>query len=97
MECNEETFKLFSDNKCGLISMDGKEKMVYDTPSGDFIFFYPSRSKMTLNKVVGRDEKNNMPIVRTEINEKEWLEIKDNNELSKIITSITTKWKKKNS
>lgn len=39
MECNTETFKIFADNKCGLIIMDGKEKQVYDTPSGDFLFF----------------------------------------------------------
>ena len=97
MECNEETFKLFSDNKCGMIMMDGKEKMVYDTPSDFFLFFYPSRSKMTLNKVVGRDEQMNMPIVCTDLNEKEWIDIKNNSELSVILTSLTTKWKKKNS
>lgn len=88
MECNAETFKIFADNKCGLISMDGKEKLVYDTPSGDFLFFYPSRNKMTLNKVVGRNEEKNMPIVRTEINEKEWLVVDSNEALAKILNCL---------
>lgn len=88
MECNEETFKLFADNKCRMISMDGQEKQVYDTPSGDFLFFYPSRNKMTLNKVIGRNEEMNMPIVRTEINEKEWLNVDSNGALAKILICI---------
>ena len=88
MECNEETFKLFADNKCGMISMDGKEKQVYDTPSGDFLFFYPSRNKMTLNKVIDRNEEMNMPIVRTEINEKEWLNVDSNGALAKILICL---------
>jgi hypothetical protein len=88
MECNEETFKLFADNKCGMISMDGKEKQVYDTPSGDFLFFYPSRNKMTLNKVIGRNEEMNMPIVRTKINENEWLNVDSNGALAKILICL---------
>jgi hypothetical protein len=88
MECNEETFKLFADNKCGLIMMDGKEKQVYDTPSGDFLFFYPSRNKITLNKVVGRNEELNMPIVRTDINEKEWLDVDSNGALAKNLNCL---------
>ena len=88
MECNEETFKLFAYNKCGLIMMDGKEKLVYDTPSGDFLLFYPSRNKLTLNKVVGRNEELNMPIVRTEINEKEWLDVDSNGALAKILNCL---------
>ena len=88
MECNTETFKLFTDNKCGMVSMDGKEKHVYDTPSGDLLFFYPSRNKMTLNKVIGRDKEMNMPIVRTEINEKEWLDVDSNGALAKILNCL---------
>ena len=72
MECNKETFEIFAKNRCGMVMMDGKEKQVYDTPKGDVLFFYPSRNKMTLNKVVGRNKEMNMPIVQTEINEKEW-------------------------
>ena len=68
--------------------MDGKEKQVYDTPSGDFLFFYPSINKMTLNKVVGRNKEMNMPIVRTEINEKEWLDVDSNDALAKILNCL---------
>ncbi len=88
MECNAKTFGLFSKYKFGMIFMDGKEKMAYDTPKGDFIFFYPSRGKMTLNKVVGRDESLNMPIVRTELNEKEWFDIKNNDSLETILKTL---------
>ena len=87
MECNKETFEIFAKNRCGMVMMDGKEKQVYDTPKGDVLFFYPSRNKMTLNKVVGRNKEMNMPIVQTEINEKEW-EIKDNSELSAVLSCL---------
>ena len=87
MECNTETFEIFSKHKCAMIMMEGKEKQVYETPKGDMLFFYPSRNKMTLNKVVGRDEEMNMPIVRDEINEKLW-EVKNNSELNNILNSL---------
>jgi hypothetical protein len=88
MECNTETFGLFAKYKCGLIAMDGKEKIIYDTPKGDFLFFYPSRSKMTINKVVGRDTEMNMPNIRTEINEKEWFDINGNDDFENILKTL---------
>lgn len=87
MEATSQTLDLFVKAKCGLINMDGNEKIIYDTPKGDFLFFYPSRNKMTLNKVIGRDTENNMPIVRTEINDKEWI-VKNNKELEKILNNL---------
>ena len=88
MKCDTETFEIFAKNKCAMIMMEGKERQVYETAKGDMLFFYPSRNKMTLNKVIGRDNERNMPIVRTEINEKEW-EVKDNDELNNILNSIS--------
>lgn len=43
---------------------------------------------MTLNKVIGRNEEMNMPIVRTEINEKEWLNVDSNGALAKILNCL---------
>ncbi len=78
-----EIFNTFAAHKCALISFND-EKIVFTTPKEDIIFFYPSRDKMTLNKVTGRDIMNNLPIVRTEVNEKEW-EIKDINQLNEAL------------
>lgn len=78
-----EIFNTFAHHKCSLISFN-EEKIVFTTPKEDIIFFYPSRNKMTLNKVIGRDTMYNFPIVRTEINEKEW-EIKDINQLNEAL------------
>lgn len=78
-----EIFNTFAAHNCALISFN-EEKIVFTTPKDDIIFFYPSRDKMTLNKVTGIDVMLNLPIVRTEINEKEW-EIKDINQLSEAL------------
>lgn len=78
-----DIFNTFAAHNCALISFN-EEKIVFTTPQNDIIFFYPSRNKMTLNKVTGRDSNLNMPIVNTEINEKEW-EIKDKNELNEAL------------
>lgn len=78
-----DIFNTFAQHNCALISFN-EEKIVFTTPKDDIIFFYPSRDKMTLNKVTGRDIMNNLPIVRTEINEKEW-EIKDINQLNEAL------------
>lgn len=78
-----DIFNTFAAHNCALISFN-EEKIVFTTPKDDIIFFYPSRDKMTLNKVTGRDTNLNMPIVCTEINEKEW-EIKDINQLNEAL------------
>lgn len=78
-----DIFDTFAHHKCSLISFND-EKIVFTTPKDDIIFFYPSLDKMTLNKVTGRDTMLNLPIVRTEINEKEW-EIKDINQLNEAL------------
>ena len=84
MENSQQIFNTFAHHNCTLISFDS-ERIVLTTPKNDcFIFFYPSRNKMTLNKVTGTDKMMNLPIVRTEINEKEW-EIKDINQLNKAL------------
>lgn len=83
MENSIDIFNTFAANNCALISFT-EERIVLTTPKNDIIFFYPSRNKMTLNKVVGRDEKLNLPIVKNEINEKEW-EIKDINQLNNAL------------
>ncbi len=87
MECNDETFEIFSRHRCPMISMKGKDKHIYVTLKGDFIFFYPSKNKMTLNKVIDRDEEQNMPIVQTETNENKWV-VNNNNELNNILNSL---------
>jgi hypothetical protein len=87
MEINKKTFEIFSYFKCGMVSMDGKEKHVYNTIKGDVLFFYPSRNKLTLNKVIGRDTEMNMPIVNTETNEKEWT-VSNNQELCAALISL---------
>jgi len=89
MECNEKTWDLFSKNKCGLISLS-KEKVVHDTLSGDFLFFYPLSNKLTLNKNIGRDSELNMPIVNTKNSEKEWV-VNSNADLEKALTQINNK------
>ena len=71
MECNVETFKLFSNNKCGMISMDGKEKQVYDTPSGDMsknVFNYEEIYKNEQNFY----EKIEADDINTNTNTNEW-------------------------
>lgn len=83
MQNSIDIFNTFAANNCALISFT-EEKIVFTTPKDDIIFFYPSRNKMTLNKVTGRDTMLNLPIVRTEINEKEW-EIKDINQLNEAL------------
>lgn len=87
MICNEDTFKIFIDNKCGLISM-GPDIHVYDIPNGDFLFFYPSKNKLILKKVVGRDYEMNMPILN-DTNEKEWLNVDNNNTLKNILSDLS--------
>ena len=86
MEIDNYTHEIFTNFKCGLISMT-QEKHVYDTQKGDFLFFYPSRNKITINRVVGRTKKTNLPIVKTEINESEW-EVNDNEELKMALDLI---------
>lgn len=83
MQNSIDIFNTFAANNCALISFN-EEKIVFTTPKDDIIFFYPSRDKMTLNTVTGRDTMLNLPIVRTEINEKEW-EIKDINQLNEAL------------
>ena len=78
-----DIFNTFAYHNCALISFND-EKIVFTTPKDYIIFFYPSRDKMTLNKVIGRDTMYNFPIVKTEINEKEW-EIKDINQLNEAL------------
>jgi hypothetical protein len=56
------------------------EEHVYDSPSGDLIFFYPKSNKIILHKVIGRDTKQNMPIVDTKNKEGEWV-VNNNEEL----------------
>ena len=56
------------------------EEHVYDSPSGDFIFFFPNKNKITTNKIIGRDKQQNMPIVDTKNNESEW-SVSNNEEL----------------
>ena len=90
MECNKETFGLFTKYKCGMVMMNGKEEQVYDTPHGDFLFFYPSRNLMTRNKVIGRDTELNMPIIQTSTNEYEWLNVNSNDALEKILNWLVS-------
>jgi hypothetical protein len=57
-----------------------KERIVYDTQKSDFIFFYPSKNRITVNRVIGRSKEENMPIISTDTNDSEW-EIENNEEL----------------
>ncbi len=88
MKCSTKTFSIFTRAKCGLVSMSN-DKLVHDTVNGDIIFFYPFQNKLTLNKVTGRSEKFNMPIVETEINIKEW-KVETNEQLEIALKEINS-------
>ncbi len=88
MKCSTKTFSTFTNAKCGLVSMS-KDKLVHDTPNGDILLFYPFQNKMTLNKVVGRSEEYNMPIIQTETNIKEW-KIETNEQLEIALKEINS-------
>lgn len=91
MEVSTQTWNAFRDAKCGVVRSTQK-LIVFDTPNGDFLFLYPKQNKMTLNKCVGRDSLNNMPIINTEINEAEFF-VEDHIQLTKAL-SIIKKLKK---
>ena len=85
MGVNSETISIFPKYKCGLISMSPEEH-VYDSPTGDgdLLFFNPTKDKLTLHKVTGRDTSCNMPIVDMTNNEGEW-KIQNNEDLTTIL------------
>lgn len=86
MKCSTKTFSTFTNAKCGLVSMS-KDKLVHDTPNGVILFFYPFQNKMTLNKVIGRSEEYNLPIIQKEIHIKEW-KIENNEQLEIALNEL---------
>lgn len=88
MVYTEKTHSLFTSYKFKLISNDGSEKYAYEsTKSPIVLFLYPSRNKMTMNKIVERNEKN-IPTVRMDINEKEWIAIETDDDVLGILMSL---------
>lgn len=88
MEYTERTHKVFCSYKFNLLSNDGQEKYAYENAKKEvIIFLYPSRNKMTMNKIVERNE-DNLPIVRTDINEKEWIGIESDDDVLDVLGSL---------
>ena len=86
MEVNEETHGLFSKAKCGFIHMNPNEHL-YDTPSGDFVFFFPQLNKIRVNKVIGIDKEMNIPIIDIANSKMEFI-VKNNEELKTALEII---------
>jgi hypothetical protein len=89
MEANDQTHKIFKDARCTQTSKGiTTEFLGYINYTKDYmLFFFPSRNKLTMNKIVFMDIINNTPTVRNDINEKEWV-ITNNEELEQALKTI---------
>lgn len=92
MKVTEKTFQLFTDAKCGFVSMNPPTQYVFDTPNEEMVFFYPEEEKMRVYPILKQHEELNMPVIDNY--RKEWV-VDSDESIEKVLIELKQIDKKK--
>lgn len=85
MTVTENTFNIFTNNKCGFVHMTENDILYITEDDKRMLFLYPDIGRLVMHYVIGRDNEKNMPIIGEP--EKSWV-VENDTQLDSLLKTI---------